>query len=76
MPVSIHGAGILPTGPGALTVDSTRVRNMLAAGQRAGEAAVGAGRVVADPHVGRRPAALVVTCRAALQTTLVDVRTS
>lgn len=73
MPVSIHGAGILPTGPGALTVDSTGVRNMLAAGQRAGEAAVGAGRVVADANIGRRPGALVGAGRTALQTTLVDV---
>ena len=53
MPVLIHRAGILPAGPGALTVDRAGVRDVLAARQGAGETAVGAHRVVADTNIGR-----------------------
>ena len=57
VPVSVHGAGIVPvTGPGALAVDCAGVREVSAAGQGAGEAAVGARRVVADPLIGSCPA--------------------
>ena len=65
---------------------------MLTARQRAGPAAVGPRRVVADTDIGSRPEqshhdnflhleiflprALMVTCGAALETTLIDVRTS
>ena len=52
MPVLIHRAGILPAGPGALTVDRARVRDVLAAVQRAGETVVGARRVVANTNIG------------------------
>ena len=48
----VHRAGVLPARPGALTVDSAGVRKVLAAGQRAGETAVGARRVVADTNIG------------------------
>ena len=73
MPVAIHRAGILPAGPGALTVDRPGVRDVLAAGQRAGETVVGASCVVADTNVGSGPGAGVAAGRTTLQTTLVDV---
>ena len=53
VPVLIHRAGVISPGPGALTVDSAGVCNVLAAGESAGETAVGARRVVADTNVGR-----------------------
>ena len=57
MPVCVHRAGIVSvTRPGALAVDCARVREVSAPGQGAGEAAVGARRVVADPLIGSCPA--------------------
>ena len=73
MPVLIHRAGILPAGPGALTVDRAGVCDVLAAVQRAGETVVGACRVVADTNIGSGPGAGVAAGRTTLQTTLVDV---
>ena len=74
MPVLVHRAGVISPGPGALTVDSPGVCNVLAAGESAGETVVGAGRVVADTNIGSGPGALVAAGGTTLQTTLVDVR--
>ena len=73
VPVLVHRAGVISPGPGALTVDSPGVCNVLAPSQRAGETVVGARRVVADTNIGGRPGALVAAGGGTLQTALVDI---